>query len=140
MHKQPYPYCAHGVYTGGCGADYLCPACEDGEEEPDAAEQQAYVHMLYTHAAQRHAELLHLLSQLDVISIGVITIARAELSKDMRNLGQEVRLLAEIRKWSDGEHDRSWLDKRHKLAREVWDQTDAEMQFWSLPEQVLDGP
>lgn len=29
--KTPYPYCPHGVYVGGCGADYLCGACEDGE-------------------------------------------------------------------------------------------------------------
>lgn len=24
-------YCRHGVYVGGCGADYMCGACENGE-------------------------------------------------------------------------------------------------------------
>lgn len=23
-------HCEHGVYVGGCGADYMCGACEDG--------------------------------------------------------------------------------------------------------------
>lgn len=26
-----YPYCVHGAYVGGCGADYLCGPCEWGE-------------------------------------------------------------------------------------------------------------
>jgi hypothetical protein len=29
---QHYPYCVHGKYVGGCGADYMCGECEMGEE------------------------------------------------------------------------------------------------------------
>lgn len=27
-----YPYCVHGKYVGGCGADYMCGSCEMGDE------------------------------------------------------------------------------------------------------------
>jgi hypothetical protein len=26
-------YCRHGVYVGGCGIDWMCPACEFGDDE-----------------------------------------------------------------------------------------------------------
>ena len=43
MNKTPYPYCPHGVYVGGCGADYMCGYCEMGyeltEEEARSYEQ-----------------------------------------------------------------------------------------------------
>lgn len=29
----PGDVCKHGRYVGGCGADYLCPACEFGDDE-----------------------------------------------------------------------------------------------------------
>lgn len=28
----PGDICKHGVYVGGCGADYMCGACENGED------------------------------------------------------------------------------------------------------------
>lgn len=28
---DPNGYCVHGVYVGGCGADYMCGHCEMGE-------------------------------------------------------------------------------------------------------------
>jgi len=28
----PGDVCKHGVYTGGCGIDYMCGKCEMGEE------------------------------------------------------------------------------------------------------------
>ena len=34
-----YPYCVHGNYVGGCGADYLCGYCESGE--PPTAQELA---------------------------------------------------------------------------------------------------
>ena len=29
---NPHDHCRHGVYVGGCGPDYMCGACELGEE------------------------------------------------------------------------------------------------------------
>lgn len=29
---DPRGYCVHGVYVGGCGADYMCGHCEMGED------------------------------------------------------------------------------------------------------------
>lgn len=29
--SYPGDTCRHGVYVGGCGADYMCGACEFGE-------------------------------------------------------------------------------------------------------------
>ena len=28
----PGDTCKHGVYVGGCGVDYMCPQCENGED------------------------------------------------------------------------------------------------------------
>jgi len=28
----PRDYCRHGVYVGGSGVDYMCGACENGED------------------------------------------------------------------------------------------------------------
>ena len=30
--RAPEGYCRHGVYVGGCGIDWMCGACEAGEE------------------------------------------------------------------------------------------------------------
>lgn len=29
--RDPDGYCPHGVYTGGCGIDWMCGRCEDGD-------------------------------------------------------------------------------------------------------------
>lgn len=29
---ESYGYCEHGVYVGGCGADYMCGWCESGDK------------------------------------------------------------------------------------------------------------
>lgn len=31
-------YCEHGVYVGGCGADYMCGYCEQGISAKDLAQ------------------------------------------------------------------------------------------------------
>jgi hypothetical protein len=31
----PGDICPHGVYTGGCGADYMCGACEAGYDDAE---------------------------------------------------------------------------------------------------------
>lgn len=35
-------YCQHGVYVGGCGADYMCGLCESGEAPLTKAERKKY--------------------------------------------------------------------------------------------------
>jgi hypothetical protein len=32
VNDEPYPYCVHGTYVGGCGVDWMCGACESGYE------------------------------------------------------------------------------------------------------------
>lgn len=135
-----YPYCIHGVYVGGCGADYLCGACEGDELEPTAYEQRGYIHHLTEQAAQRNLELLTLLSSLSVISIGVIAIHREDLCARTRKIASELSYLREIEKWSEHEDDVDWIYNRHAARSHDWDQASGEDQFWSLPECVLDGP
>lgn len=31
---EPYDYCVHGVYVGGCGIDFMCVRCESGAYYP----------------------------------------------------------------------------------------------------------
>jgi hypothetical protein len=39
----PGDTCEHGVYVGGCGADYMCGRCESGEDdEPDPPNDLGY--------------------------------------------------------------------------------------------------
>ncbi len=35
-------YCEHGVYVGGCGADYMCGRCESGEAPLTKAERKRF--------------------------------------------------------------------------------------------------
>jgi len=43
MQPEPYPYCPHGSYVGGCGIDYMCHPCEMGDttEEEYARHEEA---------------------------------------------------------------------------------------------------
>ena len=41
--------CKHGVYVGGCGIDYMCGACElgdDEDEQRDYAEEKFNAQLL----------------------------------------------------------------------------------------------
>ena len=29
--RDPNGYCKHGIYVGGCGIDFMCGRCENGE-------------------------------------------------------------------------------------------------------------
>lgn len=35
---ESYGYCEHGIYVGGCGADYMCGWCENGDTRNAYAE------------------------------------------------------------------------------------------------------
>ena len=46
--RRPYDgYCRHGVYTGGCGADYMCGRCEDGATHRDDLDAAMRKHPTY---------------------------------------------------------------------------------------------
>ena len=30
--RDPRGYCKHGVYVGGCGIDWMCGQCENGDD------------------------------------------------------------------------------------------------------------
>lgn len=40
---DPAEHCRHGVYTGGCGYDFMCHACEMGDPDPTPRELAATV-------------------------------------------------------------------------------------------------
>jgi len=136
-----YPYCPHGTYVGGCGADFMCGPCELGDAEPTANEQAAYVRRLYSRAFD---------PQFGVVSIIPILLATPSsprtsgafmmiLRKQLGELERERAFLAEIRKYSRHENDHQWIWKRHGERRAEWDRLDDTQQFDALPDAILDG-
>lgn len=33
-------YCPHGVYVGGMGIDWMCGACESGDDGPEDSDER----------------------------------------------------------------------------------------------------
>lgn len=56
-------YCAHGVYVGGCGIDWMCGYCEDGVSADEYAAIMAA-------QAKRRADRAWIACQLEAISAG----------------------------------------------------------------------
>lgn len=133
-----YPYCIHGSYVGGCGVDWMCHACEMGDEAPTISEIRSAMRYAYSRGAKRfelgailaltpfpgsHPERLldHLVGE----AIGQILRLRAQIE--------------EIWEYAVDEEDRYWIYRRHEKRVEEWEALEGEDQFWSLPDHVLDG-
>lgn len=136
-----YPYCPHGTYTGGCGIDYLCHACELGDEEITAAEQAEYVRKIYSRRFD---------SKFCVLSLIPLSLASPQAPRlpgalcqtikgALNELAREQAFLDEIRRYSEHENDRQWIWRRHGERRAEWDMQNSKEQFDSLPDFVLDG-
>lgn len=136
-----YPYCPHGTYVGGCGIDYMCQACELGDEEVTAAEQAEYVRKIFSRRFD---------PQFGVLSVVPLSLASPQAPRlpgalcqmimgALGELAREQAFLDEIRRYSEHENDRQWIWRRHGERRAEWDLRSAQEQLEILPDYVLDG-
>lgn len=132
-----YPYCVHGKYVGGCGADYMCHACEMGYEEPTLAEMtreieremERFSSALLKIAAENNHELPVLLkTKFEMV------VQKFETS--LTNLFDEA---AEIERWSEHPNDKNWIHNRHNTYIAEWEEKDTVQQIASLPQSIQDG-
>jgi hypothetical protein len=137
-----YPYCVHGTYVGGCGADYMCGACEMGDEPLTLREVREAARSVYVREAERAAAY----SPEYVAGTGVqAEMARwivnghyaREAARRIAGLLSEAR---EIARWADHEDDREWPYRRHEAKQADWATRSYEEQLAALPASVLDGP
>jgi len=139
MDRTPYPYCPHGAYTGGCGIDHLCQACEMGDLEPTASEQEAYIGALMSRTVEQHNQLLRIVLSCSEEARIMSVISSHRLESACYRIHQEQSLLDEIRKYSFHDDDVEWLYTRHNQRAREWNRLEGEEQFASLPAHVLDG-
>lgn len=131
-----YPYCIHGVYVGGCGADYMCGACEMGDETPTVNELRSEIEHVYVkigkvramigHVAELHPE--HDWSE-------VWRLLGVPLVNEVDRL--EARIFDMLR-LDPNPDSREWIYAAHREKIAEWMLASDEDQLWSLPGYVLD--
>lgn len=143
MQRQSYPYCKHGSYVGGCGADYMCGACEMGDETPSLRDLTNEVSILLDRFAREDDNLRASLVEnyphniyLHVYIYSHMLQHNTRL-RHIENVRQQIEYITPL---VTGMDDRGWLDREHDRKIREWDSMEGEDQFWSLPSQVLDGP
>lgn len=119
---SPYDHCRHGVYVGGCGYDYMCPACEMGD--PDLTVRQAAAHVDAL-AREVWADWDRVMGS--VYAQGCSGEAFAELVEmfeDLpvcRRLASAVRDRDRIARIATGPDDDQYLVRAHRADKDRWD-------------------
>lgn len=142
MQKQPYPFCPHGSYVGGCGVDHMCIDCEMGYEEPTIREQESTIRHMYSRFARRAAEAMAYQPEADEgpLRPHIRFLVSSFVWKDaQRELRAAIRYRDLIKSWSAHPDDDRWLYTKHQAAIDEWDRMQGDEQFESLPGFVLDG-
>ena len=138
MQQQPYPYCPHGMYVGGCGIDYSCFTCEMGEPAPTINQLKRYMRNEYRAFTEATNPLTGARPELPLGAQAMFVKFMADAYK-MAVLTYRSDI-EEIKRWTDDPDDDTWIKRRYEARRALWDQESGEDQFWSLPHFVLDGP
>jgi len=107
---RPEGYCVHGTYTGGCGIDWLCGACESGEDDPTLDEQADWALSSYTRHVLRHVSfLLKFGATLAELNPALASNVVADVTRDARRSAVELRSIARERRtvarWGCGRHE-----------------------------------
>lgn len=140
MNKQPYPYCKHGVYVGGCGIDYMCGACEMGDDEdPSPNDIVGWINNLNAKMDENVAKIEGWYLEGNVWRFGWPKMYATLLRDDTRKLREYERELAEARRWATNGDDTLWGQRRYEAQIKEWHQMDGSEQFNNLPFHVLDG-
>lgn len=136
-------YCKHGNYVGGCGADYMCGACEMGDPDVTVNDSLATIERLVAESAEvarRGYEL-----GIDVVTVELMNTVVWDKLSAVLIAGYEA--IDEIRQWAEDDDDNDWMDRRHAAMEEELEDrlsqlTPAERTVFEiamLPESVQDG-
>lgn len=138
MQKQAYPYCPHGVYTGGCGVDYMCGVCENGDEPLTINEVKEAARLEYSRFAGLIAKYTNCSFEPMVWAVNA-AVLRHHVALAWTTVVHYQGIIAEAKIYSAHDDDKNWVRTRHNVRRMEWNDRTAEEQFWSLPAQVLEG-
>lgn len=143
--RYDYPYCPHGMYVGGSGADYMCGACECGDLPPTLRE-------LHQQLREAEAELDRQVANLEAICVPnlthmfrlIATYPGGVINTLYRRIATQKLFIDQVRPWSHGGNDRQWLNRRHDQAvKDYYAEQEAEGEefdpYADLPASVLDG-
>lgn len=144
MTKQAYPYCIHGHYVGGCGADYMCFSCEMGDEAPTVNDLRYDKLRAARNFVDRLAFSAQMAFKLVAVAPGAIEYIRHNLVEDFEKMQRAQNRIdmdiAEVLTYTDDPDDADWIYARNAERIREWDEANGDEQFWSLPDEVLDGP
>ena len=122
---EPIPpgYCPHGKYVGGCGIDWMCQACEMGDDDYDLADLDSmirYHHSKFVEAVNLGAMIL--LSPMSTNHKFALSFA-GRSNEEMRirgNLVREFRATkAMFTKLAHGPDDRRWWSRAQDMVTEL---------------------
>lgn len=139
MQKQDYPYCPHGNYVGGCGADYMCGQCEMGDEPLSINTLRLLRRNSYTTMAHFLNLYMNLCGLTPALWQGFALVNRDLVQRFLNDNAAIDRQIAEISVYATDDDDTTWLWKQHDARIKAWHEMDGDDQFESLPSYVLDG-
>jgi len=116
-----YPYCRHGRYVGGCGADYMCGACEMDWEDPTAQELLDELNANVDSLAVLDARIAEYVSLLpDEVNAEKI-IAEVRKPHVIRLLAKAAEFESVLEACDGNLNDNEWLIRAHdKNVREFY--------------------
>lgn len=142
MQKQPYPYCKHGTYVGGCGVDHMCHACEMGDPEPTPRELLQIVVQRADDLAQKRDRMAEIIASYegDPQTQASVRAALAQWDEEIsKPFYAALRHFENIARIARGMDDDKYLDRLYEKHMREWNAMGGEDQFWSLPDHVLEG-
>lgn len=141
MTKYAYGYCKHGAYVGGCGVDYMCGACEMGDEDPTPRE---LLEIMQRAEARYDAKIVEL-EGLTIEWAGeghkfISPRLILSLLRDSRVAFENAeRTFFHVCQLANGMDDRDWLNRQHERNIQEFYEMDELDQMMDAPASVLDG-
>jgi hypothetical protein len=97
---RPDGYCPHGTYVGGCGIDWICGACELGDDDWSLEDEAAATVRKATRHVLRHVGFLTDFGyELSQVNDNLRTQLVADVTQDGRRALDELRIIAAGRRF-----------------------------------------
>ena len=155
MDQHPFPNCVHGVYVGGCGIDFMCHACEMGDEELSPNQAFAWAKRAVIQDMNAKTEdIMFVLKVNDENRLegnawhnGISNFLKGTFNNETRLVRSgtmsaarsAMAYLDECSRWAEHPDDADWIYRRYDHWVAEHNAMSGEDQFNALPDHVLDG-
>lgn len=131
-------YCPHGSYTGGCGVDWMCGACEMGELSPSPSDFRTSITKLAAKQSREALKLTFRMWQWGLDGDNAAYILEHHSSKTLSTLRSALTQAIDLDVPDDVE---GWWEEAYDAAsnalHKYWSKRDD--KYSHLPSHVLDG-